>query len=239
MRQQTRPDLATSEGLGASGSALGETFGLHASSPAGSGGAGKSKVRLLDPARDAPVDVFFISAGLVAIAEIGDKTQLLAMLLAARYRQPRPIIAGILVATLANHALAAWAGAEVAAWVGIETMRWILGASFAVMAAWCLLPDKADAGPRRVDAAGAFVATTVAFFLVEIGDKTQIATVALAARFQDVVLTTAGTTLGMMLANVPAVLFGEVVARRMPLKWIRRVAALSFAVLGAVVVAFG
>ena len=129
------------------------------------------------------MEAFFVSAAVIAVAEIGDKTQLLALMLAARYRKPVPIILGILLATLANHALAAWAGAAVAGWVGADTMRWILGAAFIVMAGWCLIPDKADDGPQAARQAGAFLATLVAFFIVEIGDKTQIATVALAARF--------------------------------------------------------
>lgn len=178
------------------------------------------------------MEAFLVSTGLVAIAEIGDKTQLLAMILAGRYRRPVPIILGILVATMANHALAAWAGATVAGWLGPDAMRWILGVLFIVMAAWCLIPDKADEGPSVAGAAGAFVATTIAFFLVEIGDKTQIATVALSARFNDLVAVTAGTTLGMMIANVPAVLFGDVLARRLPLRLVRAVAAASFVVLG-------
>lgn len=178
------------------------------------------------------MEAFLVSAGLVAIAEIGDKTQLLALLLAARYRKPVPIILGILVATLANHALAAWAGAAVADWVGPATMRWILAGAFLAMAAWCLIPDKADEGPTAASKAGAFVATAVAFFLVEIGDKTQVATVALAARFHDLIAVTAGTTLGMMAANVPAVLFGDVLSRKVPLKIVRAVAAGSFVLLG-------
>jgi putative Ca2+/H+ antiporter (TMEM165/GDT1 family) len=178
---------------------------------------------------------FLVSAGLVAIAEIGDKTQLLAMLLAARYRQPVPIILGILAATIVNHALAAWAGASVAGWLGPDALRWILGVAFIVMAAWCLIPDKAGQGPRAIGKTGAFAATAVAFFVVEIGDKTQIATVALAARFNDLVAVTAGTTLGMMLANVPAVLFGDVLARRVPIDSVRACAAAAFAVLGALV----
>jgi Ca2+/H+ antiporter, TMEM165/GDT1 family len=178
------------------------------------------------------MEPLLVSTGIVAIAEIGDKTQLLALILAARYRKPVPIILGILVATLANHALAAWAGALGAQWIGPEALRWILGLGFIVMAGWCLIPDKADEGPQAASRAGAFLATLVAFFLVEIGDKTQIATVALAARFHDLVLVTAGTTLGMMAANVPAVLCGEGVARRLPLRVIRAVAAAGFAVLG-------
>jgi putative Ca2+/H+ antiporter (TMEM165/GDT1 family) len=181
------------------------------------------------------MEAFLVSAGLVAIAEIGDKTQLLAMLLATRYRRPVPIILGILVATLANHALAASVGAAVAAWLGPDAMRWILGGLFIAMAGWCLIPDKEDEGPKAAGTLGAFLATTVAFFLVEMGDKTQIATVALAARFQNIVAVTAGTTVGMMLANVPAVLFGDVLARKIPLKLVRICAAVSFVLLGAAV----
>ncbi len=178
------------------------------------------------------MEAFLVSTGVVAIAEIGDKTQLLALLLAARYRQPWPIILGILAATLANHALAAWLGTLVAAWLGGEWLRWIVGVAFIAMAAWALIPDKGGDAPRAMDKAGAFLATLVAFFLVEIGDKTQIATVALAARFHDLVAVTAGTTLGMMLANVPAVLFGDAIARKAPLRLIRLVAAAIFATLG-------
>ena len=178
------------------------------------------------------MEAYFVSAAVVAVAEIGDKTQLLALMLAARYRKPVPIILGILLATLANHALAAWVGAEVAAWVGANTMRWILGAAFIVMAGWCLVPDKADDGPQAARQAGAFLATLVAFFIVEIGDKTQIATVALAARFNSLVLVTAGTTIGMLLANAPVVLFGDAIAKRLPLKIVRAVAALLFLALG-------
>jgi Ca2+/H+ antiporter, TMEM165/GDT1 family len=179
------------------------------------------------------MEPFFVSAGVVAIAEIGDKTQLLALILAARYRKPLPIICGILVATLANHGLAAWLGALAAGWLGPDMMRWILGASFLAMAGWCLVPDKSEDAPKALSRAGAFVATLVAFFLLEIGDKTQIATIALAARFHDLVLVTAGTTIGMMLVNVPAVLCGDGIARVAPLKLIRILAAASFAILGA------
>ena len=179
------------------------------------------------------MEPLLVSTGIVAVAEIGDKTQLLALLLAARYRAPLPIILGILVATLANHGLAASLGALAASWAGPELMRWILGLSFIGMAGWCLIPDKAEDAPTSLRKAGAFVATLIAFFLVEIGDKTQIATVALAARFHDLVLVTAGTTLGMMLVNVPAVLCGEGIARCLPLKTIRILAAISFVVLGA------
>lgn len=178
------------------------------------------------------MEAFFLSTALVAVAEIGDKTQLLALVLAARYRKPVPIILGILVATLANHALAAWIGAAVAGWVGAETMRWILVVTFFAMAGWCLVPDKADEGPQTARTAGAFLATLIAFFIVEIGDKTQIATVALAARFNSLLMVTAGTTLGMMLANAPVVLFGDAIARRLPLRIVRAIAAILFAALG-------
>ena len=178
------------------------------------------------------MEAFLVSTGLVAIAEIGDKTNILAMVLATRYRQPLPIILGILVATLANHALAASVGAAVAAWIGPQAMRWILGGLFLVMAGWCLIPDKEDDGPKSIGKLGAFLATAVAFFVVEMGDKTQLATVALAARFHDIVTVTAGTTAGMLLANVPAVLFGDVLSRKLSLPLMRTIAAAAFAILG-------
>jgi putative Ca2+/H+ antiporter (TMEM165/GDT1 family) len=186
------------------------------------------------PANGVFVDAFLISTGIVALAEIGDKTQLLALILAARYRKPWPIILGILVATLLNHGLAASVGAAVSAWAGPEIMRWVIGLAFVGMGLWCLVPDKAEEGPQRLDRAGPFIATLVAFFLVEIGDKTQIATVALAARFNDLIAVTAGTTLGMMLANAPVVLFGDAIAKRVPLAWVRAGAAAVFVVLGLV-----
>jgi putative Ca2+/H+ antiporter (TMEM165/GDT1 family) len=185
------------------------------------------------------MEAFLVSAGLVAIAEIGDKTQLLAMLLATRYRKPVPIILGILVATLANHGIAASVGAAVATWLGPDAMRWIVGGLFIAMAGWALIPDREDEGPKAVGHVGAFLATTIAFFLVEIGDKTQIATVALAARFHDIAIVTAGTTVGMMLANVPAVLCGDLLARKVPLKLVRICAAASFVVLGVAVLVWG
>ena len=178
------------------------------------------------------MEAFFVSTALVAVAEIGDKTQLLALMLAARYRRPVPIILGILVATLANHAIAASAGATVAAWLGPDAMRWIVGGMFIAMAGWCLIPDKPDEGPKAAGQVGAFLATTVAFFLVEIGDKTQIATVALAARFESLTIVTLGTTLGMLIANAPVVLFGDAIAKRLPLRMVRVVAALLFVALG-------
>jgi putative Ca2+/H+ antiporter (TMEM165/GDT1 family) len=178
------------------------------------------------------MEPLLVSTAVVALAEIGDKTQLLALMLAARYRQPVPIILGILVATVANHALAAWLGTMVADGLGREWLRWILGVSFLAMAGWCLVPDSAGDMPEAGRRAGAFIATTIAFFLVEIGDKTQIATVALAARFDALVAVTAGTTAGMMLANVPAVLCGEWLAGRLPLGPIRWTAAGLFLLLG-------
>jgi putative Ca2+/H+ antiporter (TMEM165/GDT1 family) len=178
------------------------------------------------------MESLLVSTGVVALAEIGDKTQLLALILAARYRKPLPIAFGILIATLVNHGLAAWLGAVAAGWLGPDAMRWILGLGLLVMAGWCLVPDKAEDGPQAAARAGAFLATLIAFFLVEIGDKTQIATVALAARFHDIPLVTAGTTLGMMLVNVPAVLCGDGIARRLPLNPIRIAAASLFAILG-------
>jgi len=178
---------------------------------------------------------FLISTGVVALAEIGDKTQLLAMLLAAKYRKPLPIILGILIATLLNHALAGLVGAWLAATIGPDAMRWILGLSFIAMAAWILVPDKTDGLAEKPPRFGVFVATLVAFFFVEIGDKTQIATVALAAKYASLVAVVAGTTLGMMLANVPAVLFGEVAARKLPMRLVHGIAAAIFLLLGIAV----
>jgi putative Ca2+/H+ antiporter (TMEM165/GDT1 family) len=178
------------------------------------------------------MEAFLISAGVVAIAEMGDKTQLLALLLAARFRAPVPVILGILVATVVNHLLAAWIGVAVAAWIGAEAMRWILGVSFLAMAGWALIPDKSQDEPTMVARAGAFAATAVSFFLIEIGDKTQLATVALAARFNDIALVAAGTTLGMMIADVPAVFIGGFASGKLPLKAIRLAAAALFAALG-------
>ncbi len=178
------------------------------------------------------MEAFFVSLGLVAVAEIGDKTQLLAIILATRYPKPLPIILGILVATLANHTLAAGFGSAVAAWLGPQMMRWVLAALFLVMAAWCLVPDKMDDKPEATSDAGAFVGTTIAFFLVEIGDKTQIATAGLAARFHDLPLVVAGTTAGMLLADVPAVFLGDVLSQHLSLRLMRVIAAAGFAALG-------
>lgn len=180
------------------------------------------------------MEAFLISTGLVAVAEIGDKTQLLALLLAARFRKPWPIIAGIFVATLLNHALAAGVGAAAAALLQGPWMRWVLGFAFLAFGAWALVPDKMDEEeePKTRPGMSIFWTTTIAFFLVEMGDKTQVATAALGARFQDVALVAAGTTLGMMIANVPAVLIGEAAATKLPLKWIRMAAAAVFVAIG-------
>jgi putative Ca2+/H+ antiporter (TMEM165/GDT1 family) len=178
------------------------------------------------------MEAFLISTGVVALAEIGDKTQLLAFVLAAKFRRPVPIVLGILAATLANHALAAAIGAWISSALGPESMRWILGVSFIVMALWTLVPDKLDENDAKVGSYGVFLATLIAFFIAEMGDKTQIATVALAARFDAVLMVVAGTTLGMMLANVPAVYFGERIANKVPLGLVHGIAAVIFAALG-------
>ncbi len=186
------------------------------------------------------LESFLVSTGVVALAEIGDKTQLLALVLAARYRKPVPIILGILVATLANHALAGAVGAWMSALIGPVAMRWILGASFIAMALWTLIPDKIEEQKRSAPLLGVFGTTLIAFFLLEMGDKTQIATVALAAKYASLVGVVAGTTLGMMLANVPAVLLGDVAAHRLPMRLVHGVAAAIFLVLGvSVLLGFG
>ncbi len=184
------------------------------------------------------MEAILVSTGLVALAEIGDKTQLLAIILAAKFRRPLPIILGIFVATMLNHAAAAALGFFIARWLTGVTFQTIVGASFIVMAGWTLVPDKADENAdRNKGRYGVFLVTVIAFFLLEIGDKTQIATSLLAARFQEIVLVTIGTTLGMMLANVPAVFFGEVVTRIVPLKYVRVGAATVFALIGAWILA--
>jgi putative Ca2+/H+ antiporter (TMEM165/GDT1 family) len=181
------------------------------------------------------MEAFLISTGVVALAEIGNKTQLLALVLAAKYRRPVPIILGILVATLLNHAAAGLVGAWPAAWLGEELLRWILGLSFIAMALWMLVPDKLDDKETKPARLGVFLSTLIAFFVVEIGDKTQIATVALAAKYGSLIAVVGGTTLGMMLANVPAVLLGEVAATKLPMRLVHGVAAAIFAVLGLLV----
>ena len=179
------------------------------------------------------LEAFLVSTGLVALAEIGDKTQLLSLVLATRFRRPWPIVAGILAATLLNHAMAGALGAWITATFGEEVITKIAGASFLAMAAWVLVPDKLDdEGAKARAYGGVFVTTCVMFFLAEMGDKTQVATVALAARYPSLVAVVLGTTFGMMLANVPVVFFGGAIARRVPLAWVRRVTAVFFAVLG-------
>jgi putative Ca2+/H+ antiporter (TMEM165/GDT1 family) len=182
------------------------------------------------------MEAFLISTGIVALAEMGDKTQLLSLVLAARFRKPWPIVWGILVATLANHALAGGLGAWVTQFMGATALRWVLGVSFLAMAAWMLVPDKlddddADVAPKF----GVFGTTVIAFFLAEMGDKTQIATVMLAAEYQSWLWVVAGTTLGMMLANAPVVWFGERITRLVPLTWVHRISATVFVVLGLLV----
>jgi putative Ca2+/H+ antiporter (TMEM165/GDT1 family) len=179
----------------------------------------------------------WISTLVVAVAEIGDKTQLLAIVLAARFRKPTPIVLGILVATLANHAIAAAFGYLIAQWLSGRLFQTLVGAAFVVMAGWALIPDKEDEDAAQRSQGGVFLTTLVAFFLVEIGDKTQIATSLLAARFENIALVTIGTTLGMMLANVPAVYLGEAATKVMPIQQVRIAAAALFAAIGVWIVA--
>jgi putative Ca2+/H+ antiporter (TMEM165/GDT1 family) len=183
------------------------------------------------------LEPMLISTGVVAVAEIGDKTQLLAIVLAAKFRKPAPIILGILCATLLNHAAAAFLGFLIAKWLSGQIFQIVVGAAFIAMAAWALVPDKEDEEAADRSRGGVFLTTLVSFFFVEIGDKTQIATSLLAARFHEVALVTAGTTLGMMLANVPAVLLGEAATRVVPLNVVRMVAAGIFGLIGAWVLA--
>jgi len=178
------------------------------------------------------MNAFLISTGVVALAEIGDKTQLLAFILAARFRKPIPIVLGILIATIANHAFAGLLGAWLTTLLSPQTLRWVLGASFITMAIWILIPDKFDEEDAKLPRFGVFGATFIAFFLAEMGDKTQIATVALAAQYNAIVAVVAGTTLGMMIANVPAVLLGDRIAHRMPVRLVHGIAAAIFAALG-------
>lgn len=179
------------------------------------------------------MDAFIVSTGVVALAEIGDKTQLLAFLLAARFKKPVPIILGILIATLVNHGLAGAIGAWITTAMGPEVLRWVLGVSFIAMAGWMLIPDKIEEDEAQIARRfGVFGATLVTFFLAEMGDKTQIATIAMAARFPDPITVVIGTTLGMMLANVPAVLLGDRLAGRIPMKLVHGIAAAIFAALG-------
>ncbi|HYM87397.1 MAG TPA: TMEM165/GDT1 family protein [Pseudoxanthomonas sp.] len=179
-----------------------------------------------------------VSTGTVALAEIGDKTQLLALLLAARFRKPWPIACGILVATLVNHAISAWFGAEISEWLSPAVMRWVVAGSFLAVALWTLKPDTLDEN-EKLPAQGAFIATTTAFFLAEIGDKTQVATVLLATKYSPLWQVITGTTLGMLVANLPVVWLGHRFADRLPLKLARSVAAAVFLALAAWVAVYG
>jgi putative Ca2+/H+ antiporter (TMEM165/GDT1 family) len=179
------------------------------------------------------MEAFLVSTGVVALGEIGDKTQLLALVLAARFQKPLPIIAGILVATLANHALAGFLGNLFRSMVPPDVLRWLVALSFFAVAVWALRPDKLDdTEPPPATRWGVFGVTVVAFFLAEMGDKTQVATVVLAARFPSLVAVVLGTTLGMLLANVPVVLVGNAASAKIPFKAVRIAAALLFAALG-------
>ena len=180
------------------------------------------------------MEAFLISTGLVSIAEIGDKTMLLAIVLAATWKRPLPIILGILAATLANHLFAAVAGTVLARFMDGEWLRWVVGVAFLGFAIWALIPDRFDEKPDTIEKTfwGVFWTTTAAFFLIEMGDKTQVATAMMAARFEAILPVLAGSTLGMMLVNTPAVLLGEVAARKLPLNWIRAAAAAGFALTG-------
>ena len=179
------------------------------------------------------MEAFLVSTGIVALGEMGDKTQLLALMLAARFRKPWPIVAGILLATLANHALAGAVGSWVAHALGPDVLLWVIGGSFIAMAAWMLIPDEAGEVEGSAGRWGVFGTTLVAFFLAEMGDKTQVATVALAARYAALVPVVAGSTFGLMLANVPAVFLGDKVARLVPMRAVHLVSAAIFAALGA------
>ena len=179
------------------------------------------------------MESLLVSTGVVALAEIGDKTQLLAFILAARFKKPLPIILGILCATVVNHGLAGAVGAWITAHVSQDVLRWVLGASFIGMAIWTLIPDKIEDEETQVaQRLGVFGATLVTFFLAEMGDKTQIATVALAAHYPSAVLVVIGTTLGMLVADVPAVFIGDRLANRIPMKLVHSIAAVIFLLLG-------
>ena len=183
--------------------------------------------------RQDSMESLFVSTGVVALAEIGDKTQLLAFILAARFKKPLPIILGILCATVVNHGLAGALGAWITTTISPEMLRWILGASFIGMAIWTLIPDKIEEEETQVAKhLGVFGATLITFFLAEMGDKTQIATVAMAAKFPDPILVVIGTTLGMLIADVPAVFVGDRFAAKIPMKLVHSIAAGIFAILG-------
>ncbi len=175
----------------------------------------------------------WVSTGVVALAEVGDKTQLLAFILAARFKKPLPIIAGILLATLVNHGLAGALGTWITTQLSPQVLRWVLGLSFLAMAVWTLIPDKIEEEETRVAQRwGVFGATLITFFLAEMGDKTQVATVAMSAHYQAPLMVVFGTTLGMLIADAPAVFAGDKLASRIPIKWVHAVAAAIFAALG-------
>ena len=179
------------------------------------------------------MDSLLVSTGVVALAEIGDKTQLLAFILAARFKKPVPIILGILAATVVNHGLAGALGAWIMSVVSPAVLRWALGASFIGMAVWTMIPDKIEDEETQVAKRfGVFGATLITFFLAEMGDKTQIATIALAAHFPSPWMVVAGTTLGMLIADVPAVFVGDKLANKIPMKLVHSIAAAIFALLG-------
>jgi Ca2+/H+ antiporter, TMEM165/GDT1 family len=180
------------------------------------------------------MEAFLVSTGVVALGEMGDKTQLLAFLLAAKFKRPLPIVVGILVATLMNHTAAGALGAWVAQVMGPDLLRWVVGLAFIAMAGWMLVPDKVDEDEAAgmMNRFGVFATTVITFFLAEMGDKTQIATVALAARYHDLAQVVAGTTLGMMLADVPAVFLGGTIAHKMNMRLMHAISALIFAALG-------
>ncbi|NCW89242.1 MAG: TMEM165/GDT1 family protein [Rhodocyclales bacterium] len=179
------------------------------------------------------MESLLVSTGVVALAEIGDKTQLLAFLLAARFKKPAPIILGILVATIFNHGLAGAVGAWITHAVSPEILRWVLGASFIAMAIWTLIPDEIEDDEAQIAKRfGVFGATLITFFLAEMGDKTQIATVAMAAHYADPLLVVFGTTLGMLIADVPAVFVGDKLANKIPMRLVHSIAAAVFAALG-------
>ena len=186
------------------------------------------------------LEAFLWSTGVVALGEMGDKTQLLALVLAARFRRPWTIVAGIAVATLANHALAGALGHWIALQLGATTLRWVVGLGFIAMAAWMLVPDRLDdddAAVARAGHWGVFATTVVAFFLAEVGDKTQLATVALAARFPDLASVVAGTTVGLLLADAPVVWLGDALSRRLSMTGLHRVAAVLMALIGMLALA--
>ena len=197
-----------------------------------SGGGSCAKVYLPPDPNGICMEAFLVSTMVVGLAEIGDKTQILSLMLAARFQRPVPIVFGIFFATIANHAAAGLVGVYFGNLLSGPWMRWILGLSFLSVAAWALFPDKYEGNSTASSGSGAFISTLIAFFIAEIGDKTQIATVGLAARFEQFYPVVIGTTLGMMLANIPAVLLGDKVADALPVKAIRITAAIVFAAIG-------